>query len=85
MSALASAVKVRYVGLMSISEMGAMRVAKPKEWERRVRYVMRWFRDMETGANHLGVSTRTLRRWARELGYVDGREKRDGRPLRIGQ
>ena len=55
---------------MHVSTLGAQRIYDKPSWQRRVRAELaRWGLDRERAAKELGVSARTLRKWARELGY----------------
>lgn len=53
---------------MALTKMGALRVVDPEKWARKVRLVIR-FAGVTKAAPLLGVSIRTCRNWARELGF----------------
>lgn len=47
-----------------VSEIGALKIAKPDEWRRKVRAAIRQAKgDLDGAAERLGVARRTLSRW----------------------
>jgi hypothetical protein len=57
---------------VGISQMGALRVADPKEFERRLRLAMKAADGrLPDAAEELGVSARQLSRWLAEFPEVD--------------
>jgi len=53
---------------MPVSNLGALRVVDRKKWERVVRAALAAHPGRTEAAHELGVSTRTLSNWTRELG-----------------
>jgi DNA-binding NtrC family response regulator len=64
-----------------ISQLGAMKVLKPEEWERQIREAMLATDGrIAEAAEVLGVSTRQLYRWLSEATFDDVSRAPQGRP-----
>ena len=66
---------------MTITELGALRIARPDEFKARLKKAMREADGaVEDAAEALGVSARTLKRWLADMPDVPRRS--EGRPAK---